>query len=429
MRSGTLARLAVAGLLLAATAACGGSGGEAADGKVELRFTWWGSDIRHQATQKAIDAFQKANPNIVVKGEYGEWNGYWDKLATTVAANDAPDIIQMDERYLREYADRGALLDLKTQKDIQTADIEPASLGAGDVDGKLYGLNAGVNAYSILANPSLFEAAGVKMPDDTKWTWEEYAKIAAEITEKSSDGVFGSQAYGNDEAGLSVWARQHGEALYTPDGKLGVTAPTVTSWYQQLLDLQKAKALPSADATTQDMIAPLDQSMLATNKVAMGYWWSNQLNAVSKASGKEMKLLRLPSVTGKATENGNYYKGSMFWSVSSRSEHPVEAAKFVNFLANTTEAGDIILSDRGVQPNLKVRAAITDKLPPAEQAAQAYIEDIADELGSVPTAPPPGGGGAQKILQRYTQDVLFERQTPAQAAEGFLKELGTEIAG
>ena len=82
-----------------------------------------------------------------------------------------------------------------------------------------------------------------------------------------------------------------------------------------------------------------------------------------------------------------------------------------------------------MQPNIKVRAAITDKLPPAEQAAQAYIEDIADELGSVPTAPPPGGGGAQKILQRYTQDVLFERQTPAQAAEGFLKELGSEIAG
>lgn len=49
-----------------------------------------------------------------------------------------------------------------------------------------------------------------------------------------------------------------------------MTAATVTSWYQQLLDLQKAKALPSADATTQDMIAPLDQSMLATNKVAMG---------------------------------------------------------------------------------------------------------------------------------------------------------------
>ena len=35
----------------------------------------------------------------------------------------------------------------------------------------------------------------------------------------------------------------------------------------------------------------------------------------------------------------------------------------------------------------------------------------------------------EKIIQRYTTEVLFERQTPAQAAEGFLKELGSEIAG
>ncbi|GAA5061308.1 multiple sugar transport system substrate-binding protein [Thermocatellispora tengchongensis] len=426
MRSGTLARLAVAGALVAATAACGGSGGDSGGGKIELRFTWWGSDVRHQVTQKAIQAFEAANPNITVKGEYGEWNGYWDKLATTVAANDAPDVIQMDERYLREYADRGALLDLRQQKALRTNEIEPASLRAGEVDGGLYGLSAGINAYAIVANPALFEAAEVELPDDETWTWEDYARIAKEITEKSS-GVYGSQAYGNEETALSVWARQHGESLYTADGKLGVTAATVASWYQNLLNMQKDKGLPPADVTAQDMIAPLDQSLVGTNKVAMGWWWSNQLAALSKASGEKLTLLRLPSVTGKAAENGSYYKASMYWSISSRTEHPEEAAKFVDFLANTTQAGDIILSDRGVQPNTTVRAAIGGKLPAEEKAAQTFIEDIRDELGPVPAPPPPGGGGAQKILQRYTQEVLFERLPPAQAAERFLKELGSEI--
>src|SRR4051794_12165667 len=88
----------------AALAACGGSGGDAdaevSGDSVTLRFTWWGADARHKRTQEVIGLFTKAHPNITVKGEFKEWNGYWDSLATTVAANDAPDIIQMDELYL-----------------------------------------------------------------------------------------------------------------------------------------------------------------------------------------------------------------------------------------------------------------------------------------------------------------------------------------
>ena len=134
--------------LLGASACGGSSGGPSANGEVTLRFNWWGSDTRHKLTQQVIDAFQKDHPNIKIKGEYGEWAGYWDKLATTVAANDAPDVIQMDEKYLREYADRGALLDLKKADGLDTGKFEPDTFGAGEFDNGLYGLNAGINAFT-----------------------------------------------------------------------------------------------------------------------------------------------------------------------------------------------------------------------------------------------------------------------------------------
>ncbi len=142
-----LAAVAIATTLLAASACGGDSGGggdsAAADEPVTLRFTWWGGDTRTKLTQQAIDAYKKDHPNVTIKGEFGEWSGYWDKLATTVAANDAPDIIQMDEKYLREYADRGALLDLKKAEGLDTGKFEPDTLSAGEFDGGLYGLNAG----------------------------------------------------------------------------------------------------------------------------------------------------------------------------------------------------------------------------------------------------------------------------------------------
>ena len=166
---------------------------------------------------------------------------------------------------------------------------------------------------------------------------------------------------------------------------------------------------------------------MATGKLAMAFSWSNQLNAYSKASGQQLKLLRLPSVAGKASENGAYYKGSMFWSISSRSKHPKEAAEFVNYLANSPVAGNILLAERGVPPNTEIRAAVAPKLQPADAASAAFIQTIAKELGEPSPAPPVGGGQVEKIIQRYTTEVMFGRQQPDQAAKAFIDEVNGEL--
>ncbi|GAA3141067.1 multiple sugar transport system substrate-binding protein [Kribbella aluminosa] len=422
-----LTALALATTLLAASACGGGSGGPGgsadAGGKVTLRFTWWGSDTRTKLTQQVIDAYQKDHPNVTIKGEFGDWSGYWDKLATTVAANDAPDIIQMDEKYLREYADRGALLDLKKAQGLDTGKFEPDTLGAGEFDGGLYGLNAGINSFAVVVNPAAFKTAGVPVPDDKTWTWDDFAKTAAEITTKTGGKITGTGTLGVNEAGLNLWARQNGESLWTKDGKLGVSPEKTTDFFKYILKLRDQKAIPPAEAISQDMNASLDQSAFATGKLAMSFIWSNQLVAFSKATGQQLKLLRIPSAGGKAADNGSYYKGSMFWSISSRSKHQKEAAEFVNYLANSPAAGNVLLAERGVPPNTDIRAEVTPKLQPADAATAKFIQDIKPDLGDPSPAPPVGGGQVEKIMQRYTTEVLFGRQAPDAAAKAFLDEV------
>ncbi|WP_328992846.1 extracellular solute-binding protein [Kribbella sp. NBC_01245] len=416
-----LAGLALAALLLTVSA-CGGSDSGSDGDQVTLRFSWWGSDARHQATQKAIDAFQASHPNIKIKGEFGEWTGYWDKLATTVAANDAPDIIQMDEKYLREYADRGALLDFKKDGSVDTSKIEPTALGAGEFSGGLFGISAGINSFALMANPALFKSLGVAMPDDKTWTWDQYADLSAQLTAKSGGKVFGS-GIATNEAGLAVWARQHGQSLFNAEGKIGVQPDVVTDWFKFQKKLLDSKGIPPAAINAQNMTIPLEQGYMVTKKQAMGYTWSNQLSANAKAAGQDFVLLRLPSSAGKAAENGAYYKASMFWSVSSRSKHPKEAAEFVNFLANSKEAADILLAERGVPPNTALRADVTPKLNPAETTVVKFIEAIQPELAAAPAPPPVGGGNVEKMMQRYTTEVLFDRLSPEDASSQFLKEL------
>ncbi|BCW49787.1 hypothetical protein StoSoilB13_21290 [Arthrobacter sp. StoSoilB13] len=327
---------ATAAAVLALSACGGGAEQKSADGKVELRFSWWGGDKRAQLTQAAIAAFEAENPNIKVKAEYGDWSGYWDKLATQVAANDAPDIIQMDEKYITEYSTRGALLDL-SKYDIDTSKLDEAALNAGKGAKGLTGIAAGINAATILANPAVFKAAGVALPDDKTWTWEDFERIAAEVTSKSPKGTYGAAAYGTDEASLGVWLRQNGKSLYTQDGKLGFEPSDIAGYWDFLKDMSEKKAVPSASEIVEAEAAPLDQSGLATGKNGMAFWWSNQLPALEKAAGGELQILRFPSKTGKAADTQLWYKASQFWSASSRTKHPEETAKFIDFLTNNVK--------------------------------------------------------------------------------------------
>src|SRR4026208_1386368 len=98
------------GILLGSTAACGS--GDGSGGKTTIRFDWWGNPDRAAVTEKAIDLFEQKNPDITVGPSFAEFSAYFQKLATQIAGGGAPDVLQMDYRYVREYADRGVLAPL-----------------------------------------------------------------------------------------------------------------------------------------------------------------------------------------------------------------------------------------------------------------------------------------------------------------------------
>jgi multiple sugar transport system substrate-binding protein len=424
-RKSTISKMAaVLAVSALALTGCGGGSPAASDGPVTLRFSWWGSDPRHKMTQKLIDAFEAKNPNIKIEGEYGDWSGYWDKLATQVASQDAPDIIQMDVQYLGDYAQRGALLELK---DVDLSKFDQAAADAGKTDGGQYAVTAGMNAMVVLANPALVSASGVSLPDDSGWTWKDYEETAAAITAKSKEGVYGSGPITGDGS-FSLWMRQHGKSLFTNDGGLGFDEAAATEYFEYQASLRDAKAVPPASVITEDASASIDQQGLATNRYAMAWYWSNQLGALTKASGQALEIRRPPSVEGKAADAEQFYKASQFWSASSKTKHPAEAQKFIDFLANSVEAGEIALADRGIPGNSEVRAAVAPKLTPTDALTAKFIDGIADEVGDAPAVPPAGSSPVSEVLTRYATEVQFGRVSPQEAAKKAVEEIKSALA-
>jgi len=429
--AGFVAIAASTALVLSACAGGGGSAAPAAelsDEPVTLRFTWWGNDVRTANTEAVIDAFEAEHPNITIEPQYADWNGYWDKLATETAANDSPDIIQMDEKYLSTYSGRGALLDLNTTGDnLDLSAFSKTSLDLGTSDDKLYGVPVGLTSYAVLVNPTILASAGVEFPDDKTWTWDELEEAGAAVTAAGLDNVFGVQPWGFEEGGLNNWARQYDDALYNTAGEVVIQPETLTSWWEYLLDLTETGVAPSASAITERQAAGLAESFVATNAAAFATGWASQLTALQEASGEPLELLSIPT-SEDATADSAYYKPSMYWSVSARTEHPAEAAVFLDYLLNSEDAADLLGTDRGVPANDDIRAYLTPNLPESGQQVVEFLDGLSDVVGDAPPLTPAGGSAIEAIVKQYTEQVLFKQATPEQAAEGFIKDLEAAIA-
>ena len=426
--AGGLAAVATSGGLVGCapgSSGGGSTGGNAGSGTLAL--AWWGNPVRNKNTQDEIDAYTKAHTDVKITGQPGDFASYWDKLATQTAGGTAPDIIQMDMAYVAEYGHRGALLDLSG---VDTSKFVEGTVDSGKIDGKLVGINAGINSLVIMANPKLFEKAKVDIPDDKTWTWDSMMEVAAEVAKKTSV-PFGLSGMIGSDASLGTWLRQHGKELFTENG-LGFDATDAQGWLDQMVKYQKAGSLGEVQQISQEgsgsSAKPLAQSAFAVGNAALYLSNSNQLEAIDAAAGgTEMKLLRLPSVTGKAAERKAWYKASMLWSASAKTKNPDAVVAWINWWVNTTDAQAIDKAERGIPCNTDLQTFITPQLSKAQQQVAKFITDIKPELGETPIAPPPGGGKLGDVLFRYATDVLFGKSSSAAAAKGFVDEMKSDL--
>ncbi|GAB3222796.1 extracellular solute-binding protein [Glycomyces halotolerans] len=420
--------LAKAGLLGAAAApllaACGNDddgGGDGGSG--ELTLAWWGGDERHEYTREIIAAFEAANEGVTIREDISDWSGYWDALNVSVSGGNAPDVMQHEERYLREYAERNTLLALD-DIGIDFSNLDKAVLEGGQLDGTTYGIGTGVNAFCLLVNPSLVEAAGVEMPDDKTWSWDDFVAWVTAISE-GGDAVGNSAISFNNEALFNVFARQRGESLYAPDGSLGFSAGTMTDWWSMIYGLVQAGAVPSATQIVEAYAAGQDQAPLAVGTGASEFYWSNQVGGLEAVLGSELQLLRLPGEAD-GVQPGMYLKPAMFWAASADAD-PELAGKLIDFLLNSDEALDLTLTDRGLPANTEQRARILPDLPEAEAKGADFIAELTPDLAEGPPVPPIGAGQIADITLRVYEPLVFGDATPEETTEQFMSEAEAAI--
>src|SRR5699024_7818592 len=152
--------------------------------EITLRMAWWGAQDRSDYTLEVIELFEEENPNVTIEAEYAGWDDYWQKLAPQAAANELPDIVQMDLSYISQYAANGQLADLEPYigEQIDTTNIPDNTVEAGRINDGLYGFNLGSNALSFNYNQEMLTEIGIdELPES--YSWEEYQEMATKAVD------------------------------------------------------------------------------------------------------------------------------------------------------------------------------------------------------------------------------------------------------
>ena len=384
-----------------------------------LRMCWWGGTERVRRTQTALDIWKRRNPGVEIATESVGWGDYWTRLATQVAGGNAPDLIQMDYRYIFEYARRRALksLDEFMPAVIDIRDFGQDNIDHGKVDGQVYAVSLGVNSTAMFYNQTIFQRANIRPPDHTT-TWAQFAEIATNVARAvNRRGFWGTADAASTEPLLEAWVRQRGRPLYTAEGRVGFTRDDIAAWFDYWDGLRRSGAAVAGDVQAAYRDTP-ETDMATTGKAAITFAHSNQLIAYQAVTQDRLAMTMYPQ----GERPGQYYKPSQLISVAATTPQGQESAKLVNFLTTDLEAGAALGVERGVPASRRVREALLGEADAGTRAQIEYISLIADKVGPLPPPPPRGAGEIQNLLRRSYETISVGGARVPEAADRFVAE-------
>lgn len=408
-------------------AACGGSNnadnGTGSNTKVEtkkLSFMFRGGPDEQKAYEAAVKQYEAANPGVKVQIIVTTADQYATKLKAAITGKRVPDVFYYDPGDLRAYANSGVLLDM-TKYIEGNSKIDLNNIWKYGVDfyrydgektgqGSIYGLPKDVGPFALGYNKTMFEKAGVALPDkDKPYTWDEFIKVNQQLT-KDTDGDGKIDQYGtgfnvNWSLQAFVWGNG-GDWLDASRTKVTIDEPKFAEALQFFADQQnKYKITPSvAEAQTLDTYQRWMKGQMAFFPV--GPW---DLSTYEKLPF-DYDLIPWPAgSTGKTAT----FTGSLGIGVSAKTDYPQEAAELVYYLTASPEGQDALVKAKVQIPNLidkaKTWAADTSTKPANKEEFLQIVEQYGRPMPNTLTY----NGEWYQLFFTDVQPVLDGKMTAA----------------
>lgn len=165
---------AVFALLLAA---CSGA---PRDGHTELQF--WAMGREGEVVLKLLPEFERRHPGVRVKVQNLAWTAAHAKLLTAFASDALPDVFQLGNTWIPEFAELGALQPLDARvaasREVRADDYFPGIWDTNRIDGTLFGVPWYIDTRLLYYRSDVLARLGYEHPPRD---WDEWRAMMAAI--------------------------------------------------------------------------------------------------------------------------------------------------------------------------------------------------------------------------------------------------------
>jgi multiple sugar transport system substrate-binding protein len=174
----------------------------------------WALGREGEVVQRLVPDFERAHPDIRVRVQQIPWSAAHEKLLTAYVGGAMPDVFQIGNTWIPEFAALNALdpLDerLRQSKALPADDYFPGLFEANAVDGRTLGLPWYVDTRLLFYRTDLVSAAGFPAPPRR---WNDWVAAMTKIRERSAGSGFAMLLPINEWQPLVILALQRGAAL------------------------------------------------------------------------------------------------------------------------------------------------------------------------------------------------------------------------
>ncbi|WP_447008190.1 extracellular solute-binding protein [Saccharothrix isguenensis] len=389
---------------LVVLSACGADPG-ASGGKQDITVWLMKDSATDDFVSRFETEFERDHPELDLKIQVQEWNGITQKVTSALASTDPPDVIEVGNTQVAQYAASDGVTDLSAKVgELGGDDWIPGLAEPGAVDGKQFGIPFYAANRVVIYRKDLFEAAGVTPPK----TRDEWLAATGKLDQGDTQGIY---LPGQNWYVLSgfVWdeggdlAEREGDkwsgALNTPEALAGA------DFYQKL------QALGDGPKDS-DEAKPQQTDVVAAGKVAQFIAVPGAAKLVAKANPELADQLGFFPIPGKtAATPGAVFTGGSDLIIPLASPRQDGAYAVVKALAGEKWQVELATAMNYVPNRISLASAVGDDPGAAAMAAGAVNGH------ATPNSPNWAAVEARNPIKEFLTAVLTGADPATAAAE------------
>lgn len=373
-------------------------------------------DIELRRTQ--AEAFMKAHPDIKVQVQVVPSEGYNERVFTSIAGGNAPDIFNSGDVVIPAIVKRHVAKDLDEFVTRDNYDLEqfyPEIIEGLTFEDQLVGLTDNWDTQVMYYNRDLFQQAGIPEPT-ADWTWDDAASAAQKLTSGTGASKVWGMLFETWFAPVHDQIYSFGGEVFSEDGtQCRLDEPPAVEALQSIVDMMSAGYAPQPQVFEQEGQDPF--SAFAAGHAGMwigsGRWSAFDLQGV-----KDINWAIAPRPAGPDHARSNFFHLAMY-AITSESNDADSAWEFLQYMVSTEGITAAFESMQGIPslPSLADDPEITETdIVQEHDAYQPFI----DSLPTVRPAP---------FLPNFAEvdDAIGNGLDPAWRGEADVQATATEV--